>query len=527
MFLRLFQHMKIIIPAPIIVIALFAVQRATLIGDGAMAFWDESRYFVAIHAFEHLFSGNFEEFVRYAVGGTLGRPGAVLLWALPIALQQLLIYGFNISVYEPIGLIPAQVLNVLVSIALLIAIYCLTLRYLRTAWAQIGVLVAFAMLTSSSLYVRHLVPYDAALLCFTLALLLIANWHSKIPHKLTIAGLLTGFGFTIYPGYYFFVAIVSLQALSTVWKQPRELRSKLVLMFSGGLISVLLFWEALSIAGVSYAAVLKNLSHTIKGGTYSEGFIFLPEYLLLVEGPIGAVVLVVVLASFFWTVLKLVSGLIKRVETQLPREMTILLISTVLAWFWHAYSSVFLLDMVFYGRIVHGFTIPLLLCTAGYLELVSRSLLLRQALIVCAALAVVWWFKWIALFMQISYPRDALYQFKLAAVGKSYRLSEMDVCNHYTSSNLYTPELGEVVLYDGYSKSLPVLLNFCDFYPVQDTAADFSHVPGMQEVYRRAHFAQFRAYLYEGLERQDRDKILRRAPVVRVFSPDNVKAIAH
>src|SRR5262249_21933912 len=74
----------------------------------------------------------------------------------------------------------------------------------------------YAMLVSSSVYLRHLVPYDWAL-CAGLCALWLALTKPKAHGVAVCTGALTGLTLTIYTGSYPFCGVIGLAILWDAW----------------------------------------------------------------------------------------------------------------------------------------------------------------------------------------------------------------------------------------------------------------------------------------------------------------------
>src|SRR5262249_44704504 len=137
------------------------IYRFSLLGRGALAFVDETFYFTSVKALQSLSAGD----VRGAVADIAvarGRNGAALL-QLPIAALQAIPARYGVPASNLRSLLIPTAANVVVTLLSLYFVFGIGAVIIGSDFAALAGATVYAMLTSSSLYVRHLVPYDWAL----------------------------------------------------------------------------------------------------------------------------------------------------------------------------------------------------------------------------------------------------------------------------------------------------------------------------------------------------------------------------
>ena len=142
----------------------------TLLGQGALAWGDEGLYpKYSVGAATALLDGSWGA-AAAALAGWGSRPGEYLL-RLPAAMLQLLVQErTGLPVLNPDSLRIATAQNVLVSLGLGLAFWRVSRLLLPARWMADVASIAFVLLTQNQIWVRHLLPYDAAMLVHFVAL---------------------------------------------------------------------------------------------------------------------------------------------------------------------------------------------------------------------------------------------------------------------------------------------------------------------------------------------------------------------
>jgi hypothetical protein len=355
------------------------------------------------------------------------------------------------------------------------------------------------------LYIRHILPYELALCCFLVLLL----WLVRAERQGRTLGLGATYGlglgaafvFTVYPGYF----LAPLLLLVVLLNQQKDLRLKPRLYqvgaFSGGVLSVLGFFEMLGrLSGYSYLKSCLRLSGTITQGDFRESFVFLIKYLLEAEGMLG-------IALFCLVASALVVGLsqVGRAKVRL-RVIEILhkhalYLGALGAFLAYAALSFFGHKLVFYGRILHLFFPFLVLFAVGFWFRRIRpraQLLLTVAL---AGIALCSFGSFAVRYRAVFYPYDLLAQpsADLAQRKVSFRSQTelSDNADHYLArQHLARNTTG---------KGEAVLLNFGNLYPIVGTSCNpLPLPPGYRLVFSAPHFLTIPAYGFEGFTPHER-----------------------
>ncbi|WP_188558265.1 hypothetical protein [Hymenobacter glacieicola] len=367
-----------------------------LTAGGALAFPDEERHLKSVEAVEALLAGHVEQACLH-LANTQGRPADALL-RLPVAAAQVALqHCWHLPPTSPASLVLPQLFGWLVLALNMVLLWRLARRWLPVSASDV-VVVVYAALASSQLYVRHLFPYDTSLGLVLLALVLLSS-PAAAPRSPGRQGLLAGtlglLAFAVYPGYYFAPLLPAALALAST---TRAQCKQVVLGWLAGAGLVVIPLEILTRAGhISYLRTLQHLPATVNQGDFGEGFSFLPRYLWQVEGLTGALLLLAVLPGL-WL-------LLTKHNTPLTRVVAL---APVAAWLGHAGLVFFAHQLVFYGRLIHFF-LPFLVLYAGTALHLLRPYWLRHAamvLLVGATLVNLGLFG--RAYLALAYPRDVL-----------------------------------------------------------------------------------------------------------------------
>lgn len=160
-----------------------------LLGRGALAFPDEHVSLYGLKAVDALRAGDIPGAAR-AVSGWGARPAENLL-RLPAAfLQKEIELRWGLSSLSIASLMIATAQNVVVSLLLSWLFFELSRRFFSDGWAAFGA-ATFSLLSANHVWIRHVVPYDAALLVHLWALRQAVNMPSgKIQEGFWSRGLL-------------------------------------------------------------------------------------------------------------------------------------------------------------------------------------------------------------------------------------------------------------------------------------------------------------------------------------------------
>lgn len=388
----------------IVFLAVLAVYRLLLSGSGQRYWPDEARYLHAMHFVDELSKGDVRAGLKWIFGSTFdvaARPGFMFLATIPVLLQGLthLLLGVQPSdtwFYR----IPA-VFNVVVSLGAAILFYRIVLLLSGARTLALLAVVVHGLLVNTNLYLRHLFPYDWALFIFLGALNVILSPEMarvRSRYQAIVAGLLTGIGATTYTPYWPII-IIFVVTLIVV----QDGRWRYVSSFVAAILSVIAMWEIVSrLGGFSFVgrfmeAMVDAFVITVVDVQGSLGGpIFLPFYLLKVEGIAGTVLLVLFVC--FWV--GAVKGSYGRIEVALIGTATVVyFVYGMIGTYTHNY-------IFFFGRILHMY-FPFVVFGAILALKIIPQYKLRMSVAVAMILAsVVSFVPTASKALMIRYPRD-------------------------------------------------------------------------------------------------------------------------
>ncbi|MBB6061021.1 hypothetical protein HNQ93_003897 [Hymenobacter luteus] len=484
---------------PLLVILL--IRLGALQAGGALAFPDEERHLKSVEAVEAIFRGDVERLCLH-LANTQGRPADALL-RLPVALVQVGLHRFwQIPPASPTSLLVPQLLNWVVLLLNMALLWRLARRWLPAATASV-VLVVYSALSSTQLYVRHLLPYDTALGVVLLALVLLSApaaavrspWRSGL-----LAGGLGLLAFAVYPGYYFAPLLPGALLLASL---PLAAWKRALLGFGTGAGVVVVPLEVLTRFGhISYLRTLQHLPATVIQGDFSEGFSFLPRYLWQVEGLTGALLLLAALPGL-WALLFRYARPVTRVVAAVP----------IAAWLGHACLGYFAHTLVFYGRIAHFFLPFLALYAGSALQLIRPRRL--QQLTAAGLVAAAFWglARFVPTYFALAYPRDVLAAYPGVAPGRLRYLNEGGL----NATLNYAVPPGRPQTGSALPDSL-VLVNCTFLYPLLSPDCQPVRLPAAhQPVLDAPHFLTLPAYGFEGFSPAMREQLQRCGFRCRVY----------
>lgn len=500
--------------------------RLSLISRGVYGWPDEKRYLSSLDAAFKIFAGNFAGACT-DLSTTQGRPGDALLRVFPALLQVGLQRWFGMPTSDPASLLIPLFFNVIVSMLVAVVFYKIARRLFNSQPAGVALAgtVVFALLTNTNIYVRHLLPYDTSLLIFLVALLLALPATGPAAGEAAttggsaglgrrravyfLIGGLVGLGYAVYPGYYFF-PIVIFALLLFDGSRPFLAPAKVLNLLGAGLavILVLFFFEIVAeIGDTSYIAVSILLSGTIDNGTFEEGFVFLPEYLLQVDTLIGGLLLVLTAVFLGHTLYRLARY---RAAAKLSRlEMLVLL--ALAGYLFHATESAVFHKMVFYGRILHLYMPFLALAGTGALLLLKDLKIRRYAFGLTLLFSVVSFGQFAFSYLPLAYPDSVLADQHLNPANYGVILARDETAPCYQQK---TPPAA------GSSSAQLVLVNFCFFTPITQSYIPYKPDPGQKLLYSGRHFLTYPAYTFEMYGVEDRQTLQNRAYRVQVYASD-------
>ncbi|MCS7017504.1 MAG: hypothetical protein RMJ87_04855 [Cytophagales bacterium] len=472
------------------------------IGIGAYAITDEWRYDLVFGLIEAIKQGDYDKFCK-ALIDTNGRP-AELLVRFPFAIIQVIWYKLTGLPVNRSNFIP-QFQNYLVVLLNTFLFYKICLYYSKEQSCQrlisLVCTIVYCGLLNHGFYIRHLLPYDNSLCFFLAAIYFTLPIRSFINYW--FVGFLLGLGFTIYPGYFLFVGIISTAIfVKSIFDSNLQNFFKLAV----GIFSVLAFWEIVTrIGGYSYISSLKNLSGTITQGSFDEGLVYPFLYLWQVEYFTGWVLILMMFIPIFLNLKKNHSS------------SYILIISTIAFLFliMYALQCYFLRKMVFYGRILHMF-MPLFaisFCiTINYIIEKVRIIFFLRIILVFVLIVFVDFLIKNNAFINIAYPRDVLLTYGIDKwVDTSIEKENYNNNLAFEIENVaYRPKSTLTA-----SQQKFFFVNFAYFHPI--VIDSYRSLQYKELIFEKPHFQSYYVYSYEGLSFKEREYLQSINPKLRIF----------
>jgi len=378
--------------------------------------------------------------------------------------------------------------------------------------------VLYASLINTSIYVRHVLPYDGALLLF-MGLL---YWVLLQPAAPTVwfwarLGVGAGLLWLLYPGYY--AGPVLLVAPLLDWRRPvswvlAHFSQLLALGLGFGL--PLLGAEALSRLGGAppFWAVSYDLSLHILQGDPAEGYTFWLKYLWQVEGALGLVLLALLLLAVGQAAHYLAHAGAAALLPHTPRQKV--LAAALLLFLVHATAAAVGHRIVWYGRLLHLYFPFLVLAGVAALATSRRAGWAAVAGLGSCLVGLVSYGLFFAAYQKIYYPNDIISKYKLNCLPdsmlryqESVRISE-NLRFWPRGPHMAAPVQCPTTLND--ADSLTVLVNFALLYPlIPETRRVLPPIgPTARVLFDGPYYRTFPAYEFEGLAPGERQETQRR-----------------
>ncbi len=463
------------------------------IGVGAYGLTDEWRYDLIFSLIESIKQGDYSKFCK-TLTDTNGRPGELLI-RFPFAVIQIIWYKISGQPVSHSNFIP-QFFNYSVVLANTFLVYRISfkgsaidsIRHLKLI-ALVSTL-AYCALLNHGLYIRHLLPYDNALLCFLVAIYILSEYKLKGYHYLLI-GILVGLGFSIYPGYFLFVGIL----MSAVFiKSFFERQLYNFLKVSLGAFAVLFCWELITrLGGYSYFNSLKTLSGTITQGSFEEGLTYPVTYLLEVEQLTGFLLLISPVAYFIF-----------RNRGEMLSYSYLVGILGLIFLMGYALQCFFFQKMVFYGRILHMF-MPIFVLSLCYFLLFLYNRVSNRIFYTLIFLLNIYTITDFLVknnsLMEVAYPRDVLLSYGIEKwvdvyFDKGYKRDKVFLFE--IEQEFYLPAM-DTINSRGFT-----FINFANFYPITGSHRSIT-LNDKRLIFNVRHFQTIKPYSYEGGTKFERD----------------------
>ncbi|MEI6409367.1 MAG: hypothetical protein WCR52_08295 [Bacteroidota bacterium] len=385
-----------------ILLGISGLLRLLLIGRGAVSIGDEFRYWYSAYMLLALSKGDISH-ALLQLFETGGRPGLVFVQMPATLIQAVLFKVFGLDPRSTDSLMVPQLVNVAVSLWTIWLVYQLGQKL--GGFSQKKALLAaflYSLLASSSLYIRHLLPYQYALAAFLYTFLMVYQGR-----KAFWIGVATAFAFTVYPGYWPLVGMAFLLlCLERNAFEGLKVFLQNLFRFGAGAFSVLLGFEGLSyIAGVSYfklSAVAGNNFVYDPKLAYDGSMGLFIEYLWVTEGLVGMLLLIGTawfLMQSAWKIIKF--GAVSNLEYLCWALLGCLSLQTLLGYVTGM--------KVFYGRLFFQIMPFLLFASCVLVFQYSNKLSEGKKALFFVALAGLCLTKFIFFYQEyatLGYPRD-------------------------------------------------------------------------------------------------------------------------
>ena len=558
-------------------LVLLAVYHASLLGQGALAFPDEHLWLTSSKAAAALCSGEVQQAAAHLSGwGT--RPAEYLI-RLPSAfvLLAIEISGW-MNPTSPPALRAVTGQNVVVAFLLGFVFYRVTRRLLPAESAAVAA-AAFSLLTANHMWVRHVVPYDMALLAHLVALNLALKlpavdpppgfWRTAGVGALTVgglllaypiafyqarwlalpaalllwtgitgvaiafsrlgegafrgafgAGLVSGVALALYPAYYAFVpalgAFVVLSADSKrVFAISHSSARNAVLFGTGALFVVSAFEVVARIGDVSYLGSARLLASTITDGSFEEGFVFLSKWLWALD-PWAAAWLLPCAAIGAFTLFE--AG--RRKVCLYPGTNSLTRICVILSGFYllYGFQSVIMHKMVFTGRYARMYLPVVVWLAAVAISRISEIRWRTLATTIALGMSGFAFSQFASEYSRVGYPADVLHELRISYedVRPENVVHEASIIPNYTLP-VRTMTAGRLPFISRPGDDRFVIVNFAIFSLVGPPMRRFQPAEDMVLIADHPHFLGLRASLFEAYPERKRAELRALAPKLRVF----------
>jgi hypothetical protein len=511
--------------------------RLLLLGRGTLVDYDERRYFQSFEALRAAAHGHWSA-CAFALSMVDARPVDALWRCVPAAGQLLLERYAGWDIYAFPSLLLPTLLNWAATVGAAWFFWRICQRLLAGVaaarqWALVAA-VLYASLINTSIYVRHVLPYDGALLLF-MGLLYWVLRQPGAPKAWFWArlGLGAGLLWLCYPGYYAGPVLLVVPLLD--WRRPVAwalANFGRLLALGAGFGLPLLAAEALSRLGGAppFWAVSYDLSLHVLQGDPAEGYTFWLKYLWQVEGVLGLTLLALLLLAVVQAGRYLVRTSVSALVPSTPRQKIVL--AALLLFLVHATAAAVGHRIVWYGRLLHLYLPFLVLVGVAALATSHRPVRAAAAGLGSCLAGVVSYGLFFAAYQQVAYPTDVIVQYKINCLPASklrYR-EAVRVTDGLRfrprGPHMAAPAQCPTTLND--ADSLTVLVNFALLYPlVAETRLILPAIqPSARVLFDGPYYRTFPAYQFEGLAPGEREETRRRQfrlQVVRCAAPANAQ----
>lgn len=501
----------------ICLIIVIGIYRFSLTDRGALVFPDELSYVETFNALHNLFKDDLKGFCKH-ISSIGAIPGNTTIRMIPAIGQLFLCKLTGVPVFNPYSLKVATAFNVIISLFILIVFYKLSFLLFnkdpKTAFLSMFI---YGLVVNNNIYIRHIVPYDISLLCFLSSLYIIVkssitNYQLK---TYIISGILVGFGFAIYQGYYFFPVLIFTLILFNK-NLPIFSNQKLIgiLIFVISAVTVLLFYEILAkIGDVSlFNTYLLLGQKDFSLGDFNEGFIFIFKYLFEVEGVMGILIIAFSLLCYAKIFLHFSKA---KTSHNNYFVLKMLLMISLTGYLIHASLSYFFHSKVFFGRLLHMYY-PFLIWAIFIILSDIRNKKLKYWMTTFTIVISLYSFVIFSIkYYSLGYPRDILYKkgIKIENVNYTNIIHETPPYVVFASPDPWNAKTGKPYMDNKNYK----LVNFCFLIHNMKDLVPYKQKDNEKLIFSRPHFNTFPAYYYEGHTPQERAWLKERQYKISVY----------
>ncbi len=390
----------------ILVLVLLLLLRLTLIGRGANAFGDETRYWYSAQFLLALSKGDWHTAMEQFFYSN-ARPLLLVLYLPPVIVQSIVYQLSGLDPRSPDSLLIPQCWFILCSVLQGVVFYALLRRWAGQGTRMAaGFTLCYGLFMPCNFYLRHLLPYDFLLLCW----FVFFYFFKQIQHAFWI-GFIASCLLLSYPGWWL-LGLVVLAFLLSGAKKSRF--CNLLWAGLGGLVPILLFELLARLVGRSL--LQEGMSAGAEYVQYlpaGKGSLMLfASYLWEMLGPVGFLLVLAWMGVLFSVTKPANMDGQQNLATAVMAMSFGFVIQSGMGWLmgWQ----------VFYGRLFYPFLPFAMLALGQYLMRFARygeGLRLVLSMGVYALVLVKYCF-YFPDFQKLAYPRDELYRFRFVSQPK-------------------------------------------------------------------------------------------------------------
>jgi hypothetical protein len=474
-----------------------------LINAGYMTEPDERRYMMAWSALKHLMQGDIEGF-SLAVFSAQARPGEILVKTIPATLQFITAKIFHLDFFETQNFYIVFVFNFVIYGLTLWLLYKIFVLFFKNKELALFGVLSYSLLINSYAYLRHIYPYDTALLLFLLVLYKITKRYQNrqvFDNKQAFTlGVLSFFAFLVYPAYnlaFFSVFLIFALVNWSILRQNFVQYSKLIVSYVLGSIILLLVFETFSRLGnTSYIHNALTLSGTVIQGDFYDTPTFIFRYLIEVEGIIG-IILILSMLIFTLKIAKLFKS-----KSSTDKLLIIVLFSFFITYVFYVSMGYFAHKATMYGRILHQF-FPIIWLMFLFVIKDFRKNFKQYFMALSALIFSVFFIFQMQDYLSIAYPRDVYW-----AYLRNYPRTQIIEKTEYDNSWSNLPE--RIFLSPStVQKDSIIAVNTFYFYPLNDKEKYHKYqAPKNKKIrFDKPHFLNYKSYQFEGYGIEERKNI--------------------